>query len=141
MNHLQLFEGFNDQDDSMTMKKFKEKYSQYIKSGDIKMKKDIYAEIQFKKNLNLPELRKDILDMLFTKEDDVNGYESYYTTIPLKMDFGDIISFDMKHLKELLGMSPDDIKKYLQSRYDNIVNDPQRIRTLKKREIWGDENI
>ena len=127
----------NDQNVDITMNIFKEKYDKYIQSGDIIIKKGTYLEISIKKDLNLPELRNDILKMLFTKDKDfVNGYESYYVQLPLKMDFGDVITIDYNEMQKLIQMTPENLKNELQNKYNQTFKNQRFLDTMKKRKIF-----
>jgi len=130
MKNLRLFEEFNEES-FITIKQFKEKYNQYINSGDIKLKSGQYEEILVKKTLNLPSLEKDILSMFFNKDTNNNPeYIVYWVTKPHEVDMQDVIG--LNKIEKLLELDPLSLKKELQK----IVFNKNRMDSNNKKKVW-----
>lgn len=112
---------------------FDSKYKKLIDSGSIRI--DYNREysslfIYVKESLDIPELE-------FVNYKGIeSGYKKYYLSLPRKIDFGDIISFDEKLLSDLLSKNDKDMRIYLQSIYNDKFGDEYK-RKIKIRQLFS----
>jgi hypothetical protein len=110
---------------------FNDKYSNYIKSGDIVIdnKRD-YIDIKIKGDINIPEL----LELGFNKEGD-----NYWIRKPMKFDFEDVISIDVPQLEKMLMKTPEEIKSELQAIYDQrYKNNNEYLKKIEIRKLFSE---
>jgi hypothetical protein len=121
MKHLKKF------NESTTPVSLTTKYSSDIESGNISIEVTReYIKVKVKEGFSIPEL-----DSLGIKKE--KGV--YWVIRPLKTNFGDVISFDVPTLGEMLTKTPEEIKMKLQSIYDEKYNQ-HYIETIKIRELF-----
>ena len=126
MKHLKRFNESNTSNLS-----FKDKYSKYIESGDIVIYNTReFIDIKVNGDMDIPEFEE--LDL--KKEGD-----TYSILKPMKLDFGDVISFDVSQLEEMLIKTPEEIKSELQGMYDNkYKNDIFYLRKKMIRQLFSE---
>jgi len=110
---------------------FNDKYSNYIKSGDIVIdnKRD-YIDIKIKGDMYIPEL----LELGFKKEGD-----NYWIRKPMKFDFEDVISIDVPQLEKMLMKTPEEIKSELQGMYDEkYKNNNEYLKKIEIRKLFSE---
>jgi hypothetical protein len=110
---------------------FNDKYSKYIKSGDIVIdnKRD-YIDIKIKGDMDIPEL----LELGFKKEGD-----NYWIRKPMKFDFEDVISIDAPQLEKMLMKTPEEIKSELQGMYDEkYKNNNEYLKKIEIRKLFSE---
>jgi len=110
---------------------FKDKYSKYIESGDIVIYNTReFIDIKVNGDMDIPEFEE--LDL--KKEGD-----TYSILKPMKLDFGDVISFDVDQLEEMLMKTPEEIKSELQGIYDEkYKNDILYLRKKMIRQLFSE---
>ena len=125
MKHLRKFN-----ENNIDSKTFSVKYKDLIDSKDIVItdSRD-YISIKCKEDITIPELE----ELSIKKEDD-----TYYITKMLKFDFGDVYTFDMESLGDILKKSPVEIKSELQSIYNKTFENPYHLKKIKLRELFFD---
>jgi len=125
MKHLRKFN-----ENNIDSKTFSVKYKDLIDSKDIVItdSRD-YISIKCKEGITIPELE----ELSIKKEDD-----TYYITKMLKFDFGDVYTFDMDSLGDILKKSPVEIKSELQSIYNKTFENPYHLNKIKLRELFFD---
>ena len=125
MKHLRKFN-----ENNIDSKTFSFKYKDLIDSKDIVItdSRD-YISIKCKEGITIPELE----ELSIKKEDD-----TYYITKMLKFDFGDVYTFDMDSLGDILKKSPVEIKSELQSIYNKTFENPYHLNKIKLRELFFD---
>ena len=126
---MKYLKSFNESNTSNLS--FRDKYGKYIESGDIVIdnKRD-YIEIKINGDIDIPELEE--LD--FKKEGDI-----YWISKPMKFDFGDVISFDVSQLEEMLMKTPEEIKSELQGIYDEkYKNNNEYLKKIEIRKLFSE---
>ena len=126
MKHLKRFNESNTSNLS-----FKDKYSKYIESGDIVIYNTReFIDIKVNGDMDIPEFE----ELGLKKEGD-----TYSILKPMKLDFGDVISFDVSQLEEMLMKTPEEIKSELQGIYDNkYKNDILYLRKKMIRQLFSE---
>jgi hypothetical protein len=112
---------------------FKEKYSDYIKSGEIIVKHSFNElEIKVKNELDISELE----DVKWYSEDE-GDITRYKILLPTGLSvLNDYLVFDYDSSSKILELSPDKVKEYIQKEYDLRFKTEDYLKRLKIKEMF-----
>jgi hypothetical protein len=135
MKHIKRFnEGLESNPKSFTTI-----YHDEIKSGKMRIvDTGSFLEVRVKKDSDLTQPIPE-LDNIGIKPEIESEEIVYWFSKPMKINFGDFITFDVPALEKLLSKSPEEIKTELQNIYNKkYLNNKDYIKTKTIRELFSE---